>query len=121
MATILLADDDAAMRDLIRRALEGEGHTVIAAEDGTEALELLLAKAGAVNLLISDIDMPGLNGIELAGKAIASAPAIRLILMSGLTSGFAGTDQLKPHLRQMLSKPFSLDSLRLAVKSALAA
>lgn len=120
MASILLADDDAAMRDLIRRALEGEGHTVIVAQDGTEALELLLAQTVTVNLLISDIDMPGLNGIELASKAIASAPALRLILMSGLTGGFSGADQLKPHLRQMLSKPFSLDTLRATVKTVLA-
>jgi two-component system, cell cycle response regulator CpdR len=119
MATILLADDDSAMRDLARRALESEGHKVVAAQDGAEALEHMLAAPNAFDLIISDIDMPGLNGIELAAKAIKAAPGIKLVLMSGLTSGFSGADQLKPQLRQMLSKPFSLDTLRSTVKAVL--
>jgi two-component system, cell cycle response regulator CpdR len=120
MATILLADDDAATRDMARRALESDGHTVIAAQDGAEALDRMLAAPGAIELIISDIDMPGLNGIELASKAIKAAPGLKLILMSGLTGGFSGTDQLKPQLRHMLTKPFSLEALRAAVKSVLA-
>jgi two-component system, cell cycle response regulator CpdR len=120
MATILLADDDSAMRDLARRALEGDGHRVIVAQDGAEALEQMLKALGSVELLVTDVDMPGLNGIELATQAIASAPQLRLVLMSGLTGSFTGIDALKPNLRQMLTKPFSLDTLRSTVKAALA-
>jgi two-component system, cell cycle response regulator CpdR len=119
MALILLADDDANMRDLVRRSLEGDGHTVAVAQDGTDAYDQLVAAKG-VDLLISDIDMPGLTGIELARRAIAQAPKLKIILISGHASGFSGTDALKPNLREMLTKPLSLDTLRTKVRAVVA-
>jgi DNA-binding NtrC family response regulator len=120
MALILLADDDANMRDIVRRALEAEGHRVVLAQDGMEAYDQLVAAKG-VDLLISDIDMPGLTGIELARRAIAHTPALKIILISGHASGFNGTDALRPHLREMLTKPLSLDTLRSKVRAVIAA
>jgi DNA-binding NtrC family response regulator len=120
MARILLADDDAATRDLVRRALASDGHDVIVTQDGLEALESLQSDAARINLLISDVDMPGLNGIELAAKAIASAPGIRIVLMTGHSEGAAKTDHLKPHLKRFVSKPFTLDQIKTMVREALA-
>jgi two-component system, cell cycle response regulator CpdR len=120
MATILIADDDANMRETARRALVGDGHIVIVAQDGTEALDHVQSHAAALDLLVSDVDMPGLTGIELAAKAIALAPSLKVVLISGHSSGFDGTENLKPHLCQMLTKPFSLDVLRSTVKKVLA-
>ena len=68
MARILLADDDAALRDVVRRALVSEGHDVAIAQDGQEALDLLLASPSAFDLLLSDVHMPALDGLSLGQK-----------------------------------------------------
>jgi two-component system, cell cycle response regulator CpdR len=120
MALILLADDDPNMREIARRSLEGDGHTVILAQDGTDALDQIVAN-DRIELLISDIDMPGLTGIELASRAIAKVPKLKIILISGHASGFTGTEPLKPNLREMLLKPLSLETIRSKVRAVLAA
>ncbi len=69
MAQILLADDDAATRDLVKRALEGDGHTVTLTQDGTEALDQVKEGGLKFDLLVSDVDMPTIDGIALAEHA----------------------------------------------------
>ena len=64
--------------------------------------------------------MPGLDGIELARRAIAANPALRVVLMTGLSEGLARTDGLKPQLRRFVSKPFTLEQIRTVVREALA-
>ena len=71
MARILLAEDDAATRDLVQRALGLDGHEVVVTQDGMEALEKLQAAPARVDLLITDVQMPVLDGIALAEKALA--------------------------------------------------
>jgi DNA-binding NtrC family response regulator len=119
MARILLADDESATRDLVRRALAGEGHTVIEAQDGGEALDQIKAQGAAIELLISDVQMPTLDGLALADAARRHVPGLRVILMTGFASGLASTDHLKPNLRRVMTKPFSLDDIRSAVRAAL--
>ena len=70
MARILLAEDDAATRDMVQRALAMDGHEVIVTQDGAEALEKLQAAPGRIDLLISDVQMPGLDGVALVEKAL---------------------------------------------------
>lgn len=118
MARILLADDDAAARELVARALKADGHTVDATQDGTEALEHLGSQA--FDLLVTDLHMPGMDGASLAKHVRARHPAMRILLMSGYTgeldkaaaslSGPVGT----------IPKPFTLESIRAAVKKVLA-
>lgn len=120
MARILLADDDAAARDLVQRALASDGHDVIATHDGAEALEQLQGGAGAFELLISDVQMPGVDGIELIEKALAIAPKMRVILMSGFSGELDRAKHLKSKLAAEISKPFTLDQVRAAAKAALA-
>jgi CheY-like chemotaxis protein len=120
MARILLADDEAATRDLLRRALEGDGHTVTTADDGQDALDTLVANAGRIDLLISDVQMPLLDGISLAEKALAAAPGLRVILMSAHPGGLQRAAALQLRLKATVSKPFTLDAMRATVRAALA-
>ena len=73
MAHILLADDDKTTRDLVKRALESEGHTVEITQDGSEALDRIKAGAASIDVLVSDIHMPGIDGIGVARRS-STAP-----------------------------------------------
>ena len=119
MANILLADDDKATRDLVKRALESEGHTVEITQDGTEALEKLTGSPSAFHLLVSDVHMPGLDGIELARRAIATAPGLKLLLMSGFTEELDRAEALNSPTLSVITKPFTLDQIRSAVRTLL--
>jgi len=120
MARILLADDDAGTRDLVQRALVTDGHAVTLTQDGTEALEKLQQAPGSFDLLISDVQMPGLDGIALAGQALAAQPGLRVILMSGFADELDRAEPLKGRIARVLSKPVTLEQVRTAVKAALA-
>ena len=120
MARILLADDDAATRDLIGRVLATEGHDVTVVEDGLAALAHMQTAVTKPVLLISDVQMPGLDGVALAARAVQAVPALRILLMSGFAGALGNTDHLKPHLRGVMTKPFTLDIARAAVRAALA-
>jgi CheY-like chemotaxis protein len=120
MARILLADDDAATRDFVKRSLSAEGHEVIVTPDGLEALERLVASSGSIDLLISDVQMPSLDGISLAEKAIQASPALKVVLMSGFAGELGRAEHLKPQLAQVISKPFTLEQIRAVVRKALA-
>lgn len=116
MVRILLADDDGAMRDLVRRALESDGHTVAPTQDGSEALEKI--NAGEVfDVLVSDVNMPGLDGLALAEKAAAALPTIAVLLMSGFPEQLDKAKGLKLSRVGTLPKPFTLDQAKAAVKS----
>lgn len=120
MATILLADDDAAVRDLVRRALASDGHSVHVTQDGLEALEQLTTNGAAFDILITDVDMPQLDGISLAEKALLIKPALAVILMSGFTDQLERAARLRVARLLSIPKPFSLDQIKQIVKSALA-
>jgi CheY-like chemotaxis protein len=119
MARILIADDDVATRDLLRRALEADGHKVLAATDGSEALDLLKADAAALDLLITDVQMPGIDGIRLIGEARALKAGLRVLLMSGYPDQLGRAPGTVGQVTT-LSKPFSLDKARAEVRAALA-
>ena len=120
MARILLADDDAATRDLVKRALAIDGHAVTSTQDGTEALDAITATPSGFDLLISDVQMPSLDGIGLAEQALGLASDLRIILMSGFAGELDRAGHLKGKLAKVIIKPFTLDEIRTAVKAALA-
>lgn len=120
MARILLADDDAASRDLVKRALATDGHSVTSTQDGSEALDKLQEGSGGFDLLISDVQMPGLDGIALVEKALEGHPKLRIVLMSGFAGELGRADHLKDKISRVLTKPVSLEQIRTAVKEALA-
>src|SRR5208337_5354681 len=77
--TVLVVEDDPALRRLISVSLEKRGYTVLAAEDGTEAIRILETNPGEIDLVVSDIMMPKLNGLELRKKAILLRPETRFL------------------------------------------
>jgi two-component system cell cycle response regulator CpdR len=116
MARILLADDDKPTRDLVKRALESDGHAVEIAQDGTEALESLMAGGTPADVLVTDVNMPGLDGISLASRAIGVAPGIRILMMSGFAEELERAKSIASGNIAVLSKPFSLEHVRAAVR-----
>lgn len=119
MARILLADDDAATRDLVRRALESEGHTVEVTQDGSEALEKLREEGLRFDLLVSDVEMPVLDGVALAEHAFPLQPGLRVLLMSGFSDQLDRASEMSgPHVG-VLSKPFTLEQVRDKVRKLL--
>lgn len=117
MGTILLADDDAAVRDLVKRALSMDGHTVHAAEDGTEALKLLDAHGARIELIVTDLDMPGLDGISLAKEARARDPAVAVLFMSAFAEQLDRTKSMGSARLASITKPFSLEQVKQAVRA----
>ncbi len=120
MARILLADDDASMRDLVKRALEADGHAVDVTQDGLEALERLTGAGGNADVLVTDVNMPGLDGISLAQRAIIIKPALRILLMSGFTEELERAKSIKAVRLGVLPKPFTLEQIRGALKALIA-
>lgn len=119
MANILLADDDAAVRDLVRRALTSEGHSVHVTQDGGEALEHLQAHIGSIDLLVTDVDMPQLDGISLASEALKMKPTLAIVLMSGFSDQLDRATALNAKRLVSVSKPFTLEQIKLKVRSLL--
>src|SRR5260221_10943059 len=94
MARILLAEDDDNMRVFLKRALERAGHQVSAVGDGEAALTL--AGEGAFDLLLADVVMPGIDGIELARRARAPLPRLRVMFMTPLAPGALNQPGVSP-------------------------
>lgn len=119
-ARILVAEDDAPVREFVIRALEHMGHDVLACEDGYQALAELEARDGAFDMVLSDIAMPGLDGIALALKVSKSYPGIQILLMSGYAAERQRAHNLDVLSHTVLAKPFSLVEFRDAVERVLA-
>lgn len=113
MIRILLAEDDDVMRQYLERALERSGYTVTAVDRGTEALALVEA-GERFDLLLTDIVMPELDGIELAQKVAVIAPQTRVMFITGFSAVTLKAGQSMPNAK-VLSKPFHLRDLVLEV------
>ena len=119
MARILITEDEDSLRSFVARALRMDGHETVEAADGAEGLEALTA--GHFDLLLSDIRMPVMDGIELTHKAAAAHPGLRILLMTGYAEQRERADDLAEKIIDVVSKPFSLPDIRTAVARALAA
>lgn len=119
MARILLADDDPTALTLVGRALSSEGHQIVSCSDGQEALQHLFSAPESFDLLVTDVEMPGMDGVELAQQAAVTAPRLRILLMSGFAGGNERIASLKLPSAGFVSKPATLDQIRTAVRKAL--
>lgn len=119
MARILLTEDDDAVRAFVKRALELDGHEVLAAEDGGEALEVLTHEKGRFDLLLSDIKMPVMDGIALALATARDWPGLPILLMTGFADQRERANGLDALVHDVVTKPFSLADIRQAVRDAL--
>ena len=79
---VLVADDDVMIRNLVTLLMQGEGYVVLSSSDGQEGLELSRKYPGTIDLLITDMEMPRLNGMDLCSRLLQERPGIRVILMS---------------------------------------
>jgi len=121
MARILLAEDEEAIRSLVARALRQDGHEVTTANDGAEALDVLVREEGEFELLLTDIRMPVMDGIALALATARDHPDVTILLMTGYADQRERASGLNTLIHDVITKPFSLGQMRSAVNGALGA
>jgi two-component system cell cycle response regulator CpdR len=119
ISRILLAEDDDSMRGFLVRALKKAGHDVIAFANGEEAFERL--KSEPFTLLLTDIVMPKMDGIELARRASELDPELKIMFITGFAAVILNNDTAAPKDARVLSKPFHLKDLVREVDRLLAA
>ena len=120
MPRVLIADDEDSMRSLVARAIGMDGHTTVTAQDGAEALEILTREAGAFDLLLTDIQMPVMDGIALALTVARDFPDLTILLMTGFADQRERASGLNAIVHDVETKPFSVADIRTAVADALA-
>ena len=119
MARILVAEDDDNVRAFVVRALAHMGHDITEAEDGGIAAEICSERAGAFDLLLSDIKMPVMDGIALALTVAADFPDLTILLMTGFADQRERAHGLEALIYDVVPKPFSLQVLIEKVDDAL--
>jgi two-component system cell cycle response regulator CpdR len=119
MSKILLAEDDGDMRRFLVKALEYAGHSVISYDNGLAAYNRL--REEPFELLLTDIVMPEMDGIELARRATALDPDIKVMFITGFAAVALNPDSQAPKEAKILSKPFHLRELVAEVQKLLAA
>ena len=117
LETVLVVEDEEAVRQLAVESLGRGGYLVINAGSGDEALRIAEAFDGPIHVLLTDVVMPGMKGPELATRMRAARPAIRVLLMSGYAADVVTKDDLAE--ATLLAKPFSPTALTRAVRKIL--
>ncbi len=102
--TLLVVEDDEALRRLIRATFEKESYRVLAAADGLQGLQLLESRFGNVDLVVCDIVMPRMNGWQLRERALAAYPRLRFLIITGFQEEISAEDDLRR--TSILEKPF---------------
>ena len=122
MAKILLAEDDDSMRGFLAKALERAGHKVESCPDGEAGLDALKVTSASYDLLLTDIVMPGLDGIELARKAAEIDPQLKIMFITGFAAVALNSGaEAATRDATVLSKPFHLRELVAEVERVMAA
>jgi two-component system, cell cycle sensor histidine kinase and response regulator CckA len=119
-STILLAEDEQGVRAFLEMALRRAGHNVIATPSGTDALDIGIASRDPIDLLISDVVMPGLSGPEVAERLRQQHPEMRSLFLSGYSSHAALPDRVASDPGAFLQKPFNVEALLAKVRERLA-
>ncbi|MCV0394390.1 MAG: response regulator [Rhizobiaceae bacterium] len=119
MTRMLIVEDDESVRAFTARAFEMAGFTVETAGDGLEGLEGIRRAGGRFDLVLSDIRMPAMDGIEMATAAAAEFPDMPIILMTGYAEQRERAAELDGVVRDVVSKPFTLSEIRQRVSAVL--
>jgi CheY-like chemotaxis protein len=119
--TVLVVEDEAPVRAIVRRTLEREGYAVLDAASGVQALELLREHRGTIDVLLTDVMMPGLNGVALSQAVVRQRPSMRVLFMSGHPGDTFARHGLDVSSARLLQKPFSTESLCRELQGVLAA
>ena len=117
--TILVVEDESNLRYLVRQFLEKQGYRVLQAEDGAAAMQIVVAHEGVINLLLTDVIMPGMNGRELAQRVAELRPNVKILYMSGYTENVIGRNGTLDAGVRLLQKPFTLRDLKNTVREVL--
>ncbi|MET3583096.1 DNA-binding NtrC family response regulator [Mesorhizobium robiniae] len=120
MAKLLIVEDDESVRTLAARALERAGHIIDIAADGAQGLAQIRAARGGYDLVVSDIRMPEMDGIEMAKAAASLFPAMKILLMTGYADQRERAEELNGIIVDVVQKPFTLAEIRARVDQALA-
>ena len=118
--TILLVDNDLSTQNVLYRLLEDAGYTVLAAGNGVEALDICRQCRRPITLLLTDVTMPGMSGVELANRALPLQPLMRVLIMSGDAANCAPLPDGAAGGWMFLMKPFDQAALMRTVRLALA-
>jgi len=117
--TLLLVEDDEMVRHLVSRMLKSRGYTVLAASDGTDALRQVESHRGPIDMLITDVVMPGMSGREVAQRVTTLRPPVKVLYLSGYTDdAIVRHGMLEPGIA-FLQKPFSADALARKIREVL--
>ena len=117
--TILVVDDDDPVRVMLARLLRTQGYAVLEARDGLEALKILKAHHARIELLLTDVVLPGMGGRELAEHVRRERPNIKVLYTSGYTDDVILQHQLLSHDVSVLQKPYTRSSLAQKVREVL--
>jgi len=120
MAKLLIVEDDESVRTLCARAFERAGHRVDVAEDGAQGLECIAEAQGGYDIVVSDIRMPEMDGIEMAKAAAQKFPGLKIVLMTGYADQRERAEELNGIILDVVQKPFTLAEIRSRVEQALA-
>jgi two-component system cell cycle sensor histidine kinase/response regulator CckA len=116
--TILLVEDEDCIREITRRILEMHGYTVLTAANANEGIRVFDDYDGAINLVVTDIMMPGMNGRELVRRLNERAPGLKTIFISGYDCNVARADSPDPKINY-LQKPFTVDELARKIREVI--
>ena len=118
--SILVVEDDDAVRSMICLSLEGEGYEILLSSNASDALRFALTSVQRFDLLLTDIRMPGISGIELAQRLLQKWPGVPILFISGVVDEQEAREQLSASAPfQFLAKPFDMPRLRQSVATAL--
>jgi CheY-like chemotaxis protein len=117
--TVLIVEDEEPILNLIKEMLEMLGYKVMAVNETDKALRLAKEYDGNIDLLLTDVMMPGMNGKELSERIIAFKPGLKLLYMSGYTSNVIASQVILEKGAQFIPKPFSFKDLATKVRETL--
>jgi two-component system, cell cycle sensor histidine kinase and response regulator CckA len=117
--TILVVEDEEPVRNLTRRILTAKGYQVLEAASGSDAIELLAARTGAIDLLVSDVIMPGMGGRQLAERLLAQRPGLKVLFVSGYTDDDVIKQGILDPGTPFLPKPFTPETLLRKIRDVL--
>ena len=117
--TILVVDDDDEIRDLTREVLENSGYKVLSAESGEQALNIFKEKAQDIDLVLMDLNMPGMGGSRCTREMIRIDPSIRVLVASGYSAKGHGRDVLEFGAKGFIAKPFQMNQLLVKIRELL--
>jgi two-component system, cell cycle sensor histidine kinase and response regulator CckA len=118
--TIVLVEDGELLRSLVAEILESRGYTVLVAADGFEALAIFETYAGVIDLLLTDVVMPGMSGHELANKVMAMAPDVRVVFTSGYPDDSSIRQLIAERQVSFIQKPYAGSDLLETIRATFA-